>query len=117
MSSGDVERRLAAILAADVAGYSRLMGADEIGTLKALKSHRKEVVDPAIASHKGRIVKTTGDGILVEFASVVDAVTCAVVVQGKMAERNGLQSPRSASALVSTSVTLSSTRATSSVMA
>jgi adenylate cyclase len=82
-----VERRLAAILAADVAGYSRLMGADEVGTLKALKAHRKEVVDPAIATHNGRIVKTTGDGMLVEFASAVDAVTCAVAVQDKMAEQ------------------------------
>jgi len=89
-----VERRLAAILAADVAGYSRLMGADEVGTLKALKAHRKEVVDPAIAAHHGRIVKTTGDGMLVEFASVVDAVTCAVVVQGKMAERNEVTEPK-----------------------
>ena len=61
-----VERRLAAVLAADVAGYSRIMGADEEGTLKVLKAHRKEVVDPAIAAHKGRIVKTTGDGMLVE---------------------------------------------------
>src|SRR6516162_2798366 len=82
-------RRLAAILAADVAGYSRLMGADEIGTLEALKAHRREVVDPAIAAHHGRIVKTTGDGMLVEFASIVDAVTCAMAIQGKMAERNG----------------------------
>jgi len=84
-----VQRRLAAVVAADVAGYSRLMGADEVGTLEALKAHRREVVDPAIAAHHGRIVKTTGDGMLVEFASVVDAVTCAMVVQGKMAERNG----------------------------
>jgi adenylate cyclase len=82
-----VERRLAAILAADVAGYSRLMGADEQGTLAQLKASRKSVVDPAIAEHKGRIVKTTGDGMLVEFASSVDAVTCAVAVQEKMAER------------------------------
>jgi adenylate cyclase len=88
VEEGRVERRLAAILAADVAGYSRLMGFDEVGTLKALKSHRKEVVDPAIAAHNGRIVKTTGDGMLVEFPSVVDAVTCAVAVQSKMAERN-----------------------------
>jgi adenylate cyclase len=84
-----VERRLAAVVAVDVAGYSRLMGADEVGTLEALKAHRREVVDPAIAAHHGRIVKTTGDGMLVEFASVVDAVTCAMVVQGKIAERNG----------------------------
>jgi len=85
MGEGRVERRLAAILAADVAGYSRLMGADEVGTLTALKSHRREIVDPAIAAHKGRIVKTTGDGLLVEFGSAVDAVTCAMAVQEKMA--------------------------------
>jgi adenylate cyclase len=87
MGEGRVERRLAAILAADVAGYSRLMGADEVGTLTALKSHRREIVDPAIAAHKGRIVKTTGDGMLVEFGSAVDAVTCAMAVQEKMAVR------------------------------
>jgi len=72
-----VERRLAAILAADIAGYSRLMGADEVGTLAALKAHRREIVDRSIAQHHGRIVKTTGDGMLVEFASAVDAVTCS----------------------------------------
>ena len=88
MTSGRVERRLAAILAADVAGYSRLMGADEVTTLQTLKAIRHEIVDPAITSHKGRIVKTTGDGMLVEFASAVDAVTCAMAVQEKMAERN-----------------------------
>ena len=82
-------RRLAAVLAADVAGYSRLMGTDEVGTLAALKSHRREIVDPAIAQHHGRIVKTTGDGLLVEFASAVDAVTCAVAVQEKMADQSG----------------------------
>jgi adenylate cyclase len=81
-------RRLAAILAADVAGYSRLMGADEEGTLERLKALRHELVDPKIAEHRGRIVKTTGDGILVEFASVVDAVRCAVAVQQAMSERN-----------------------------
>jgi TolB-like protein/class 3 adenylate cyclase/Tfp pilus assembly protein PilF len=81
-------RRLAAILAADVAGYSRLMGSDEEGTLAALKSHRKELIDPLIAQHQGRIVKTTGDGLLIEFASVVDAVRCAVVMQQGMADRN-----------------------------
>jgi adenylate cyclase len=74
-------RRLAAILAADVAGYSRLMGSDEEGTLAALKAHRKELIDPLIAQHQGRIVKTTGDGLLSEFASIVDAVRCAVVMQ------------------------------------
>jgi len=81
-------RRLAAILAADVAGYSRLMGADEEGTLERLKALRRELVDPKIAEHHGRIVKTTGDGLLVEFASVVDAVRCAVAVQQEMPERN-----------------------------
>jgi adenylate cyclase len=81
-------RRLAAILAADVAGYSRLMGADEEGTLERLKALRHEVVDPNIAEHRGRIVKTTGDGLLVEFASVVDAVRCAVAVQRAMPEQN-----------------------------
>src|SRR5882672_9186595 len=80
--------KLAAILAADVAGYSRLMGADEEGTLARLKAHRRELIDPEIGEHKGRIVKTTGDGLLVEFASVVDAVRCAVAVQRQMAERN-----------------------------
>jgi class 3 adenylate cyclase/pimeloyl-ACP methyl ester carboxylesterase len=83
-----VQRRLAAILAADVVGYSRLMGADEIGTLAALKAHRRELIDPAIAAHRGRMVKTTGDGALVEFASVVDAVQCAVAIQRGMAARN-----------------------------
>ena len=83
-----MQRRLAAILAADVVGYSRLMGADEMGTLTSLKSHRRELVDSAIAEHRGRIVKTTGDGMLVEFASVVDAVSCAVHVQRGMVRRN-----------------------------
>ncbi len=82
------ERRLAAILAADVAGYSRLMGADEEGTLAALKALRRELLDPKIAEHRGRTVKTIGDGLLVEFASVVDAARCAVAVQRAMAERN-----------------------------
>src|SRR5271167_431528 len=81
-------RRLAAILAADVAGYSRLMGADEEGTHERLKALRHELLDPKIAEHHGRIVKTTGDGLLVEFASVVDAVRCAVEVQRAMIARN-----------------------------
>jgi adenylate cyclase len=80
--------RLAAILAADVAGYSRLMGQDEAGTLARLKLHRRELIDAKIAEHKGRLVKTTGDGLLIEFSSVVDAVRCAVEVQQAMAERN-----------------------------
>jgi adenylate cyclase len=83
-----VERRLAAIFCADVAAYSRLMGSDEEGTLAALKSHRRELIDPLIAQHQGRIVKTTGDGMLIEFASVVDAVRCAVVMQQGMEDRN-----------------------------
>ena len=88
MSEARVERRLAAILAADVAGYSRLMGIDEEGTLAELKAHRRALVDRKITEHRGRIVKTTGDGMLVEFASVVDALRCAVEVQRGMAERN-----------------------------
>jgi adenylate cyclase len=83
-----IERRLAAILAADIAGYSRLMGADEEGTLARLKAHRRELIDPKISEHRGRIVKTTGDGILIEFPSVIEAVSCAVDVQQGMAERN-----------------------------
>src|SRR6266567_8974023 len=81
-------RRLAAVLAADVVGYSRLMGADEEGTLAALKTIRRELGNPKIAEHRGRIVKTIGDGLLVEFASVVDALRCAVEVQRGMIERN-----------------------------
>jgi adenylate cyclase len=83
-----VERRLVAVLAADVAGYSRLMGTDEEGTLARLKAVRKALVDPTIASHRGRIVKTTGDGMLVEFASAVDAARCAAEVQRGMADQN-----------------------------
>lgn len=88
MAEPRVERRLAAILAADVAGYTRLMGADEEGTLRRLKAHRSELIDLKITEYRGRIVKTTGDGILVEFVSVVDAVRCAVDIQRGMQERN-----------------------------
>ena len=88
MAEERVERRLSAILAADVAGYSRLMGADEEGTLAALKALRKSLFDPKIAEHRGRIVKTAGDGALVEFASAVDAVRCAMEIQRAVAERN-----------------------------
>src|SRR5262249_47359915 len=77
-----------AVLAADVAGYSRLMGVDEEGTVAALKAYRRELIDPKIAEHRGRIVKTTGDGALLEFASAVDAVRCAMEIQRAMAERN-----------------------------
>ena len=88
MAEARVERRLAAILSADVAGYSRLMGVDEEGTLAALKAYRREIINPKIAEHRGRIVKTTGDGALVEFVSAVDAVRCAMEIQRAMAERN-----------------------------
>src|SRR5882724_5935608 len=82
-----VGRRLAAIVAADVAGYSRLMGLDEVGTARTLREHRL-IVDALVAKHGGRLVKTTGDGVLLEFSSVVDAVECAVAVQSQMAQRN-----------------------------
>jgi TolB-like protein/class 3 adenylate cyclase len=88
LTGSRVERRLAAVLAADIAGYSRLMGADEEGTLAQLKARRKALVDPKIAEHRGRIVKTTGDGMLVEFASAVDAARCALEVQRRMNEQN-----------------------------
>jgi len=88
MAEDQIQRHLAAIVAADVAGYSRLMGNDEAGTLAALKSHRRELIDPKIAEHGGRIVKTTGDGILLEFASVADAVRCALEIQTGMLQRN-----------------------------
>ncbi len=83
-----VERRLAAILAADVAGYSRLMSEDEEGTLAALTAHLTELIEPCIAEHRGRVVKTTGDGLLAAFASVVDAVRCAIAFQEGMARRS-----------------------------
>ncbi len=88
METGRETRRLAAILAADMVGYSRLMEADESGTLARLKAHRAELIDPAIGKNNGRLVKTTGDGVLVEFASVVDAVQCAAEIQRRMARRN-----------------------------
>jgi len=88
MSEERTERRLAAILAADVAGYSRLIGQDEAGTLARLRAHRRELIDPEISVHRGRLVKTTGDGFLVEFGSVLEALRCAVEIQQQMAERN-----------------------------
>jgi len=87
MVEDHVERKLAAIFAGDVAGYSRLMGVDEEGTLHQLKAHRKDLVDPKITEHRGRIVKNTGDGALVEFASAVEAVRCALETQREMANR------------------------------
>jgi class 3 adenylate cyclase len=86
-------RRLTAILAADVAGYSRLMGTDEEGTHERLQAHLRELVNPKINEHRGRIVKNTGDGFLTEFQSVVDAVRCAVEIQRGMAERNATIPP------------------------
>ena len=88
MESTSVERRLSAIVAMDVVGYSRLMGVDERGTLRALKAHRAELVETSVAAHRGRIVKSTGDGLLLEFASVVDAIGCAVEIQRGMLARN-----------------------------
>ena len=88
MATTTATRRLAAILAADVVGYSRLMGADEEGTHERFKAHPREVVEPNIREHHGRIVKTTGDGVLAEFASVVDAVRCAAEIQRAMADRD-----------------------------
>ncbi len=87
MAEERVQRRLAAILAADVVGYSRLMGEDEASMLARLKAHREDLVEPEVAVRQGRIVKLMGDGILIEFASVVDAVACAVAIQRGMAER------------------------------
>ncbi|WFU39049.1 adenylate/guanylate cyclase domain-containing protein [Bradyrhizobium sp. CB82] len=88
MASDQVKRKLAAILAADIAGYSRLMGADEAGTLARLKEYRRELIDPKNKQYRGRVVKTTGDGILIEFPSVVDAISCSIEVQLGMCERN-----------------------------
>ena len=86
-----VERKLAAILAADVVGYSRLVGADEAGTIARLKVLRKELIEPMVAEHRGRVVKLTGDGALVEFPSAVDAVECAVAIQNVVAERQAAE--------------------------
>jgi len=100
-------RRLTTILAADVVGYSRLVGTDEEGTLKHLRGLRKDLIDPMIAAHRGRIVKTTGDGFLVEYASVVDAVRSAVDMQRAMADSNaGLAPDRSASSSASASISV-----------
>ena len=109
-------RRLAAILSADVAGYSRLIGADECGTLQTLKAIRAELIDPTIAAYNGRLVKTIGDGLLVEFSSVVDALRCGTEVQAGMAERNNNTAPdhgRVCSASASTWATLWSRTETS----
>src|SRR5215475_6533882 len=88
MAQEPVQRRLAAIMAADVVGYSRLLEQDEAGTLAALKARRREVLEPLLARHRGRIVKSMGDGVLVEFASAVSAVACAIGLQQRMAEAN-----------------------------
>ena len=91
MAAPRVDRRLAAIMAVDVVGYSRLVGADEAGTLARVKAHRVELAEPLIAEHHGRVVRLTGDGALVEFGSAVDAVECAVAIQNGMAEREAAQ--------------------------
>jgi Adenylate cyclase, family 3 (some proteins contain HAMP domain) len=91
----DVQRRLAAILAADVVGYSRLMSMDEEGTLARLKATRRETIDPLIVGNRGRLVKLTGDGALVEFASAVDAVRCAIAIQDAIADAHETSLPRS----------------------
>ena len=93
MGNGRLDRRLSAILAADIVGYSRLMGIDEEGTMGQFKVHCADLFDPKLAQHHGRLVKTTGDGLLAEFASVVDALRCAVEVQRGMAERNAEVAP------------------------
>jgi adenylate cyclase len=93
MSSQRVERRLAAIVVADIVGYSRLIAADEEATLKEVRSIRAGVIDPALAQYRGRVVGTRGDGILAEFSSVVDAVRCASEIQDQMADRNAALSP------------------------
>jgi class 3 adenylate cyclase len=115
MSEERVQRRLAAIMSADVVGYSRLMGSDEAGTLSRLNALRRELIDPTIAVHSGRIVKLMGDGALVEFASAVDAVTCAIEIQRKLGSMMpmALKRPRSNFGSASTLAISSSTVMTS----
>ena len=119
MAEERLQLRLAAILAADVVGYSRLMGIDEIGTLKRLKTLRRDLIDPAIAAHAGRIVKLMGDGVLVEFGSAVDAVACAIEIQQHFESTTPVAPKpiRSSSALASMSATSSSKTTISSAMA
>jgi class 3 adenylate cyclase len=90
VTSERIERRLAAILAADVVGYSRLMGADELGTFERIRAHREELFEPEIARHHGRIFKLMGDGLLAKFGSVVDAISCAVELRRSMLKRNSV---------------------------
>jgi len=104
MTTATATRRLAAILAADVAGYSRLMGADEEGTHERFKAHLLELIDPKIREHHGRIVKTTGDGVLAEFASVVDAVRCAGEIQESMRTAIWISQRRAACDFASASI-------------
>ena len=104
-------RKIAAILVADVVGYSRLAGADEDRTLSRLRALRSDLIDPAIAAHHGRVVKRTGDGILIEFRSVVDAVRCAIEVQNGMVERNaGVAAGAAASSFASAFISATSSR-------
>ena len=111
MAEVRLQRRLAAILSADAVGYSRLMGMDEAGTLSRLNALRRELIDPTIAAHSGRIVKLMGDGALVEFASAVDAVTCAIEIQHQLRDHDaaGAKPIRSGFGSASTSATSSST--------
>ena len=104
MEARGPERRLAAVLAADMVGYSRLMEVDEAGTLARLKTHRLELIDPSIAKNRGRIIKTTGDGMLVEFHSVVDAVTCAAEIQRRMRDAMRTSRRRGGSSSASASI-------------
>jgi adenylate cyclase len=103
-------RKIAAILAADVVGFSRLTGADEDRTLARLRALRSDLTDPTIAVNNGRVVKRTGDGLIAEFRSVVDAVRCAIEIQSGMAERNGASRPTSASNSASASISATSSR-------
>ena|SRR5215813_6743048 len=103
-------RKLAAILAADVVGFSRLAGADEDRTLARLRALRSDLIDPTIAVHNGRVVKRTGDGVLVEFRSVVDAVRCGMEIQNSMIERNTACRPSGASTFASASILATSSR-------
>ena len=105
-------RKIAAILVADVVGYSRLAGVDEEGTLARLRALRSDLIDPAIARHRGRIVKRTGDGSIIEFRSVVDAVRCAIEVQNGLIERNAGLPPESASSFASAFTSATSWRRT-----
>jgi adenylate cyclase len=115
MVDARVHRRLAAILAADVVGFSRLMGTDEEGTLAALKASHRDLIDPKVAEHRGRVVNTPGDSVLVEFASAVEATQCAVEIQKEMAERNTVFPKIAGSNFVSASMLATSSSITKAI--